>query len=160
MLSWTSRRDPAMQVWPVAAKIPDTAPLTASSILASAKTMFGDLPPSSKVTRLKVFAASSLIARPVASEPVNAIFRTSGWPTNAVPTSLPNPVTTLTTPGGNPASSTSLTNSSVDAEVNSEGLTTTVQPAASAGASFQASSNSGEFQAVIAATTPTGSLRV
>ena len=66
-----------MQVWPVAAKIPDTAPLTASSMFASAKTIFGDLPPSSRLTRLKLFAASSLIARPVASEPVKAIFFTS-----------------------------------------------------------------------------------
>ena len=37
---------------------------------------------------------------------------------------------------------------------------TTVQPAASAGASFQASSRSGEFHGVMMAVTPTGSLRV
>jgi hypothetical protein len=37
---------------------------------------------------------------------------------------------------------------------------TTVQPAASAGAIFQLASRSGEFQGVIAATTPSGSLRV
>ena len=37
---------------------------------------------------------------------------------------------------------------------------TTVHPAASAGASFHAKSNSGEFHAVIAATTPSGSCRV
>ena len=40
------------------------------------------------------------------------------------------------------------------------GLTTTVQPAASAGASFQVSSSSGEFHGTTAATTPTGSRRV
>ena len=39
----------------------------------------------------------------------------------------------------------------------SEGLTTSVQPAASAGASFQTSSSSGEFHGTIAPTTPTGS---
>jgi hypothetical protein len=39
-------------------------------------------------------------------------------------------------------------------------LATTVQPAASAGASFQHSSSSGEFQGTIAPTTPTGSCRV
>ena len=35
-----------------------------------------------------------------------------------------------------------------------------VQPAASAGAIFQLASSSGEFHGVIAATTPSGSLRV
>ncbi|MCP1975247.1 acyl-CoA reductase-like NAD-dependent aldehyde dehydrogenase [Bradyrhizobium elkanii] len=43
------------------------------------------------------------------------------------------------------------------AEVNSDGFTTTAQPAASAAAHFQATNSSGEFQAVSAATTPTGS---
>ena len=48
-------------------------------------------------------------------------------------------------------------NSSVDAEVNSDGLMTTVLPAASAGASFHDSSSSGEFHGVIMPTTPSGS---
>jgi hypothetical protein len=39
-------------------------------------------------------------------------------------------------------------------------LATIVQPAASAGASFQQSSSPGEFQGAMPATTPTGSLRV
>ena len=59
MESWTSRRDPAMQVWPVAAKMPDTAPLTAPSMSASSKTMLGDLPPSSSVTGFRPLAAAS-----------------------------------------------------------------------------------------------------
>jgi hypothetical protein len=42
----------------------------------------------------------------------------------------------------------------------SEGLTTIVHPAASAGASFQTRSSSGEFQGTIAPTTPTGSRTV
>ena len=50
--------------------------------------------------------------------------------------------------------------SRVEAEVNSDGLMTTVQPAANAGASFQASSISGEFHGVMMAATPSGSLRV
>jgi len=40
-----------MHVWPVAAKMPEIAPLTASSSPASSKTMFGLLPPSSRLTR-------------------------------------------------------------------------------------------------------------
>jgi hypothetical protein len=51
-------------------------------------------------------------------------------------------------------------NPSVDTGECSEGLITTVQPAARAGATFQVISSSGEFQGVIAATTPTGSRRV
>ena len=53
----TSRREPAMQVWPVAAKMPETAPATAASMLASSKMMLGDLPPSSRLTRFIDFAA-------------------------------------------------------------------------------------------------------
>ena len=45
-------------------------------------------------------------------------------------------------------------------EVNSEGLMTTVQPAARAGAIFHAVSMMGEFHGVITATTPRGSFRV
>ena len=40
--------------------------------------------------------------------------------------------------------------------VNSAGLSTTVFPAASAGAIFQASISSGKFQGMICPTTPTG----
>ena len=98
----------------------------------------------------------SLMARPVTSEPVNAIFLTSGCSTNGAPTSLPNPVTTFTTPGGKPASAKSLVNSSVEAEVNSEGLITAVQPAASAGASLHESRSRGEFHGVMMPTTPSG----
>ena len=54
---------------------------------------------------------------------------------------------------------TSFMNSSSEAEVNSDGLMTTVQPAASAGASFQVASISGEFHGVMNAHTPTGSLQ-
>ena len=63
----------------------------------------------------------------------------------------PKPVTTLNMPSGSPASLVSAANSSVLAEANSDGLTTTAQPAASAGAHFQATNSSGEFQAVSAA---------
>ncbi|MNC94377.1 hypothetical protein D3C83_112160 [compost metagenome] len=91
---------------------------------------------------------------------MKATFATSGCSTSGIPTSAPKPVTTLTTPGGNPACSINFMNSSVEAEVYSEGLITTVLPAASAGASFQASSSSGEFHGMIAATTPSGSCRV
>ena len=91
---------------------------------------------------------------------MKAIFATSGWSTSAAPASAPKPVTTLTTPGGKPASSTSGIISSSDADVCSDGLITIVLPAASAGASFMEVSSSGEFQGVIAPTTPIGSRSV
>ena len=55
----TSSREPAWQLCPEAAKMPETTPFTACSRSASAKTMLGDLPPSSSVTVLKCLAASS-----------------------------------------------------------------------------------------------------
>ena len=88
---------------------------------------------------------------------MKATLATSGWATRAAPASAPKPVTVLTTPGGKPARSNSVMNSSVEAEVNSDGLITAVFPAARAGASFHASRSSGEFHGVIIATTPSGS---
>src|SRR5690242_8755459 len=85
---------------------------------------------------------------------------TFGCDTSASPTSGPRPVTTLTTPLGKPASSTRRASSSIDADVNSDGFTTAVQPAASAGASFQLVKVSGEFHGVMIATTPFASYLV
>jgi hypothetical protein len=48
----------------------------------------------------------------------------------------------------------------LDSGVISEGLMTTVLPAARAGATFQTSSISGKFQGVISPTTPIGSRRI
>ena len=75
---------------------------------------------------------------------------TFGCSTSVGPTSAPKPVTVLTTPSGKPASFTSSISASVEQEVNSDGLMTTVLPAASAGASFQERSIRGEFHGVIA----------
>src|SRR3954465_4599892 len=97
---------------------------------------------------------------PVMSEPVNAILATLGWSTSGEPASAPKPVTTFTTPGGMPARATILANSSVEAEGYSDGLITAVLPAARHGASFHASSRSGEFHGTIRPHTPSGSQRV
>ena len=48
-----------MHVCPVAAKMPEITPFIALSSSASSKTMFGDLPPSSMVTRFRPRAAAS-----------------------------------------------------------------------------------------------------
>src|SRR5688572_27715654 len=138
-----------MHVWPVAANTPAMTPLAAAARSASGKTICGDLPPSSSVTLLMFSAAACATARPVAVEPVNATLSTPRCAASAAPVSRESPVTTLTTPGGNPAPSTSSANPSVETGECSDGLTTTVQPAASAGASFQLISSSGEFHGVI-----------
>ena len=68
----------------------------------------------------------------------------------------PSPVTTFTTPGGTPASRQTSAKSRAVRGVNSAGLSTTVFPAASAGAIFHANINSGKFQGMIWPATPTG----
>jgi hypothetical protein len=103
---------------------------------ASANTMLGDLPPSSRATCLKERAAASLIFWPARSDPVKATLAIAGCETSAAPASLPNPVTTFTSPAGNSASVNSSANSSVEADVNSDGLIMAALPAAKAAASL------------------------
>ena len=113
---------------------------------------------------------------PTSDDPVNAILSTSGCLTMYSPHVGPKPDRMFTTPGGNPASWTSLpiylgwyavmmctaafpllrTMSAVRG-VFSELFSTTVQPVARAGPSFQASMSSGKFHGMIWPTTPTGS---
>ena len=110
--------------------------------------MFGDLPPSSSVTRLSERPVLAPISRPTSVEPVKAIFSTPGWSTSAAPVS-PSPVTTLSTPGGRPTSSASSPRRSALSGVCSAGLSTIVQPAASAGAIFHAVISNGKFHGTI-----------
>ena len=121
--------------------------------------MLGDLPPSSSVTRFSARPALAPISRPTTVEPVKAILSTSSWSTSAAPVS-PSPVITLSTPSGSPASSASSPSRSAVSGVCSAGFRTIVQPAASAGAIFQAAISSGKFHGMICPQTPTGSLRV
>ena len=72
---------------------------------------------------------------PARTLPVIDTMSTSSWSTSARPVSR-SPVSTLKTPGGRNSLAISAS-SSVDAGVVSEGLSTTVLPAAIAGANFQ-----------------------
>ena len=63
----------------------------------------------------------------------------------------------LATPGGRPASSRISPSTRVEPEVSSLGLTTAVQPAASANGSFWLTIRNGKFHGVMIATTPMGS---
>ena len=112
------------------------------------------------MTRLIVAAAPAAIERPTSVEPVKAIFATWGCSTRRRPHTLPGPATTLTTPSGRPAPMAIRSNSSAVSGVSSAGLSTTVLPAASAGASFHAAIDSGKFHGVISPITPSGSRNV
>ncbi len=101
----------------------------------SSKTITGALPPSSRCTRLRSLDAASATCMPARAEPVIETIAGVAWPTSARPVSR-SPHTTLNTPGGKNSAAISAS-SSVEAGVVSEGLSTTVLPAASAGANFQ-----------------------
>ena len=62
----------------------------------------------------------------------------------------------FTTPGGSSACRRTSQKSSAESGVVSAGFSTTVLPAASAGAIFHASINSGKFHGMIWPATPTG----
>ena len=85
---------------------------------------------------------------------------TSGCSASAAPAVLPYPGTTLSTPEGKPACSASSPMRSAVSGVSSAGLRTTVQPQASAGATFHMLIISGKFQGTMAPTTPIGSRTV
>ena len=101
-------------------------------------------------------AAATPIERAVSGDPVNEIRRTSGCETSAAPTSSPIPCTMLKTPGGKPASATRSASSEHDSGDHSAGLSTTVEPAASAGAVFHVESMNGAFHGVITTAGPLG----
>ena len=116
----------------------------------------GDFPPSSIDRPLRLSAADFMMIFPVVVSPVNEISGTSGCATRAAPASSPMPWTMLNTPSGTPASVMISGSSDADSGVHSAGLSTTVQPDARAGASFQDSSMNGVFHGVISPATPAG----
>ena len=78
-----------------------------------------------------------MIARPVAVDPVNVTRSTSGEVVSTSPTATEDEEITLTTPGGmSVCKAISSASASVISGVSGAALSTTVQPAASAGASF------------------------
>ena len=110
------------------------------SAATSAQTMNGSLPPISRFTRAVRVAARSAIRVPVATLPVNAMQSTRSSSTSRAPTSPP-PASSATSPAGR--WSRQGASASVDSGVSSDGLQSAALPAASTGASFQASRSSG-----------------
>ena len=118
--------------------------------------MAADFPPSSSVHGLSISAARLPISLPTAELPVNVNMSTSGLEVSAWPVSMP-PGTTDSTPSGRPASANISAKAFAVKGVSAAGLSTTVQPASSAGPSLLTARNSGTFHATIAPTTPIGS---
>ena len=102
---------------------------------ASSNTMTGALPPSSRWTRLRSLAAEPATSMPARTEPVIDTIWGVLCSIRPRPVSR-SPHTTLRTPGGRNSWHSSASRVEL-AGVVSLGLSTTVLPAASAGAIFQ-----------------------
>src|SRR5260370_15798801 len=94
---------------------------------------------------------------PTPPEPVKEFFSTSGFRRGSAPTTSPRPITTLHTPLVSLAALTHSIITCVCSELNSLGLRTTVQPAATADASLRQIKSAFAFHAVIRPATPAGS---
>ena len=117
----------------------------------------GALPPSSIEELTTRSAACRSRTRPTFVEPVKEILRTRGSSSHAVTTAGASRVgTMLTTPAGTPASVSRRAIASAVRGVSAAGLSTTVQPAASAGAILRVIIAAGKFHGVTSAATPTG----
>ena len=115
---------------------------TDDSRFASSNTTTGAFPPSSRWTLFSVSAAARATSFPVVTSPVTETIPTPGCLTSAAPVGTPSPVITLNTPAGKMSAASSATRSN-DRGVHSDGLITTVFPAARAGPNFQMAIHSG-----------------
>src|SRR5882757_2462634 len=122
--------------------------------------IIGLYPPSSSTVRLSVRPARSASIRAVLTPPMRLMHRTSSLAKNssAIGPAAPGACgTTLTTPGGKPASSAiSATIRPAEIGAYSEGFTTTVQPAASGLSTARQDRMLAPFHGVKLATTPNG----
>ena len=95
--------------------------------------------------------------RPTSVEPVNDSIRVRRWASMASTTGPGSEVvTTLSTPAGRPASCSRAATASAVSGVSAAGLSTTVQPAARAGAILRVAMAAGKFHGVMSTLTPTG----
>ena len=153
----TRIREPQTQIWPVLPKAPRALQKTALSRSASAKTMFGFLPPSSSEIRLTWDAATDRTRAPVSMPPVTDTMSTPGCSTIASPTTPPGPARTLTTPAGRSASRSSSASRMNVNDAIWAGLMIAAFPAARMAAIRWTPVQSGPFHGRISATTPIGS---
>ncbi len=143
-----------MQLWPAKENAFAAQRAAASSTSASASTITGVAFPSSRLTRFR--GARSRSFQPTPAEPVKVMSVTRSSSTSTSPISEAGPTRTLSHPGGSPASCSSSASRSADSGVCDAGLSTTAQPAASAGAILCATRFSGKLNGLMAPTTPIG----
>ena len=98
--------------------------------------MAADLPPSSRLSRFNPAPAAAPISRPARVDPVKDTMSMPGCLASAWPTSGPAPWTRLKTPSGSRASAIASASRKALSGAISEGLSTTLQPAASAAAAL------------------------
>src|SRR5690606_20838697 len=153
-------REPHRQIWPLFWKALRTSVSRLPRQSLSANTRVAFLPPSSSETFFSIGPHRPAMRRPTALLPVKLIALTPGWTTRASPTEGPRPLTTFSTPAGKPISAASSPSIVAVRGVTSDGLATTVLPAASAGAIFQVNRYSGRFHGLMQPTTPSGRRRV
>src|ERR1700733_6586169 len=132
------------------------APSTAASISASSNTTNGALPPSSNPSFFTPTEACLYRILPTSVDPVKPTKRTAGCSHKTLPIGGASPVMMLNTPFGTPAFSASTASANALSGVSLAGLSTTVQPAASAGETFRVIIEFGKFHGVIAPQTPIG----
>ena len=149
--SATWKRLAAVHASPMLRIFAITAPSTAASTSASAKTRNGALPPSSIDVRSSPSADCSTSSVPTSVEPVKVSLRRRGSEMIGFETSLEDfEVTTFSTPAGSPASSMICASAYIDSGVCCAGLITIVQPAATAGPILRVPIAIGKFHGVIA----------
>src|SRR6185437_3184753 len=134
------------QVWPMLRYLETIAPSTAASISASSNPTKGALPPSSSPSFFTPTDACRYRILPTSVEPVKPTKRTAGCSHSTLPIADELPVSTLNTPLGIPAFAASATSASAVNGVSFAGLSTTVQPAASAGETLRVIIEQGKFQ--------------
>ena len=151
----------AVQASPMLRILASMAPSTAASTSASAKTRNGAFPPSSMETRSSCSADCSTSRRPISVEPVKESLRSRRSRINgSITRELREVVSTLSTPPGRPASVRIWASASMDNGVCEAGLTTIVQPAATAGPILRVPIASGKFHGVMNRHGPTGCFMV
>ena len=124
----------------------------------SGKTICGFLPPSSSDTFFSVCAELAIVSLPTRGGAGERHHVDIGVRDSGSPTSGPVPTRMLTTPAGQAGLRRRISPSiTVEPEVSSDGLTTAVQPAASAKGSFWLTIRNGKFHGVMIETTPIGS---
>src|SRR5262245_32421464 len=137
----TTSRDVIAQPWPEcdAAAYAQNNPAIPGS--PSSSMTDADLPPSARNPRFSDPLAAAMIRRPTGVDAGTGMTSTAGWVVSSAPTGLSDDVTPLTTPAGMSVDSLmSLPSASAAHGVSGAPLSTTVQPAASAGASFASAS--------------------